>query len=105
MLIQKVKRSLPRKNFAPALNTYLRERNLRPNSKALVNYVIGQSDTWKFSIPELCNELGIGINAVYSAINQCIEQGYAYRHQGKNKSGDLGECKTFISDCKEEVAL
>jgi hypothetical protein len=89
--------------FTQLLNLMLEDQNLSLKAKGFIGYCLTKPPDWHFHMNHLTNVLKEGEKAIYSVINECIEQGYAYRYQPRNASGDFLSSETIISDSKEEI--
>jgi len=78
--------------------------DLSLKAKGFIGYCLTKKEDWKFHITHLCSVLKEGEKAIYSVINECVENGYAYRYQPRAENGDFLPIETIISDSKVEIA-
>ena len=92
--------------FTQVLNSMLEDEKISLKAKGFITYCLSKPDAWKFYISHLSSKLKEGEKAIYSTIDECIENGYAIRYQGrKENGGDFASWETIISDSKEEISL
>jgi|GEM_PF-1403507 hypothetical protein len=77
--------------------------NLSLKAKGLIGFCLSKPDHWVFRINHLEKVLKEKEKALYSTLNECINQGYALRFQHRQKNGDFGLWETIVSDSKEEI--
>jgi|SRR5882672_37362 len=92
--------------FTQVLNSMLEDEKISLKAKGFITYCLSKPDAWQFYISHLASKLKEGEKAIYSTIDECIENGYAIRYQGrKENGGDFASWETIISDSKEEISL
>lgn len=89
--------------FVQLLNEMFEDKNLSLKAKGFIGYCLTKHNDWKFHVSHLCSALKEGEKAIYSVINECIENGYAYRYQPRADNGDLLPVETIVSDSKHEI--
>jgi hypothetical protein len=82
--------------------------NLSIKSKSLITYCLSKStreagDYVEMEGAEVFKALGFGRDAMRNSINECIKNGYAFKHHFRNDNGSLSECLIYISGQKEDV--
>jgi hypothetical protein len=87
--------------FAQILCGMWNDRDLSMKAKSVVTFCACRPDDWKFSSAQIASDLGIGIKVVYSAINECVEKGYAYRYS--YKENNLLREEVILCDSKEDI--
>src|SRR6185295_3046407 len=91
-------------HFVQLLNSMFEDPDLSLKAKGFIGYCLTKKEDWKFHITHLCSVLKEGEKAIYSVINECVENGYAYRYQPRAENGDFLPIETIISDSKVEIA-
>lgn len=91
--------------FVQLLNCMFEDQKLSLKSKGFIGYCLTKTEDWKFNMTHLCATLKEGERAIYSTIDECEEQGYAFRWQPHKEDGDFDKWETVISDSKVEIAL
>jgi len=91
-------------NFVQLLNSMLEDPSLSLKAKGFIGYCLTKPSDWRFHVTHLCNVLKEGEKAIYAVINECVEQGYAFRYQPRGKDGEFLPIETVISDSKHEIA-
>lgn len=91
--------------FTQILNIMLDDSNLSLKAKGFITYCLSKTEAWVFRICHLVDVLKEGEKAIYSVIDECIQNGYAIRFQIREASGLFGTWETVISDSKEEIDL
>lgn len=89
--------------FVQLLNSMFEDPNLSLKAKGFIGYCLTKPSTWRFSVEHLSDVLKEGKNAIYSVINECIEQGYAIRYQPRSESGGFQPLEVVVSDSKHEI--
>lgn len=89
--------------FVQILNSMFEDPDLSLKAKGFIGYCLTKTEDWKFHVNHLCTVLKEREKAIYSTIDECISQGYAYRYQTRKENGEFGEWETIISDSKEEI--
>lgn len=80
------------------------DSNLSLKAKGLIGYCLSKKDYWVFYVEAMAKELKEGETAIYNAIKECVEQGYAIRFQMRKSNGDFDRWETIVSDSKETIA-
>lgn len=89
--------------FTQILNPMFEDQNLSCKAKGFIGYCLTKPENWHFHISHLVKMLKEGEKAIYSMINECIEQGYALRFQKRREDGGFAKGEMIISDSKEEI--
>lgn len=89
--------------FVQLLNVMLEDPNISLKAKGFIGFCLTKTENWQFHISYLSSVLKEGEKAIYSVINECIENGYAYRYQLRDKLGKMQSVEYIISDSKEEI--
>lgn len=89
--------------FTQLLNCMFEDSELSLKAKGLIGYCLTKTEDWKFHMKHLSSVLKEGERALYSTLNECIEQGYAIRYQLHKENGDFDHWETIVSDSKEEI--
>lgn len=63
--------------FVQLLNSMFEDENLSLGAKGFIGYCLTKTNDWVFHIDHLVSVLKEGEKAIYSIINECIDQGYA----------------------------
>lgn len=75
-------------NFTTVSNTFIRDKRLSLKAKGLLLTVLSLNDKeWDFSVAGLCAICKESKSAIYSAIDELIENLYCTRNQGQSKEG------------------
>lgn len=74
-------------------------------AKGLIGYCLSKPDDWVFYISNMANELKEGEKAIYSALDELIENGYAFRYQKRKENGEFDYWETIVSDSVEEIKI
>lgn len=91
-------------NFVQLLNSMFEDSGISLKAKGFIGYCLTKPSDWHFHISHLCNVLKEGEKAIYAVINECIEQGYAYRYQPRSETGEYLPWETIVSDSKHEIS-
>lgn len=91
--------------FVQLLNSMFEDTQLTLKAKGFIGYCLTKKEDWKFRMTHLVTVLKEKETAIYSTINECIANGYAFRYQTRNSSGEFGEWETIISDSKDEIEI
>lgn len=91
--------------FTQVLNLMLDDEKISLKAKGFITFCLSKTEDWKFIITHLVSVLKEGEKAIYSVIDECIENGYAIRFQLRAAGGRFGDWETIISDSKEEISL
>jgi len=89
--------------FVQLLNEMFEDPKLSLKAKGFIGFCLTKTENWEFHISHLCSVLKEGETAIYSVINECIENGYAYRYQERGKDGKMLQGNFVISDSKSEI--
>lgn len=89
--------------FVQLLNEMFENPTLSLKAKGFIGFCLTKKENWDFHVSHLCSVLKEGERAIYSVINECIEHGYAYRHQPRSEDGKMMPVEFIISDSKEEI--
>lgn len=92
-----------RYRFVQILNSMLEDKNLSLKAKGFISFCLSKPENWNFHISHFCNVLKEGEKAIYSVINECIQNGYAYRYQTRENNGKFLIAEFIISDSKIEI--
>lgn len=92
-----------RYKFVQILNSMFEDPNLSLKAKGFIGYCLTKKEDWDFHVFHLCSVLKEGEKAIYSTINECIENGYACRFQPRLENGQAGPVEYIISDSKHEI--
>jgi hypothetical protein len=89
--------------FVQLLNDMFDDSNISLKAKGFIGHCLTKPSDWKFYVKQLCSNLKEGERAIYSVINECIDNGYAYRFQPRTENGDFLPWETVVSDSKYEI--
>jgi hypothetical protein len=90
--------------FTQIINNMFEDSSISLKAKGFIGYCLTKPESWKFHVSYLSQQLKEGEKAIYSTIDECIENGYAIRYQKRKENGDFSEWETIISDSKFEIA-
>jgi len=90
--------------FVQLLNSMFDDENLSLKSKGFIGFCLTKPSDWRFSVIQMCGVLKEGEKAIYSVIQECVENGYAYRYQPRADGGTFLGWELAVSDSKEEIA-
>lgn len=90
-------------NFVQLLNSMFEDQKISLKAKGFIGYCLTKTEDWKFHISHLMSVLKEGETAIYSVINECIDNGYAFRYQARGPDGKLLPGEFIISDSKNEI--
>ena len=89
--------------FTQTLNSMHDDPNISLKAKGFIAYCLRKPEDWVVHVKQLASVLKEGEDALYSAISECIKNGYAYRYQPRGKDGRVLKVIFSISDSKEEI--
>lgn len=89
--------------FVQLLNSMFEDQKISLKAKGFIGYCLTKTEDWKFHISHLMSVLKEGETAIYSVINECIDNGYAFRYQARGPDGKLLPGEFIISDSKNEI--
>ncbi len=84
----------------------LEDRHLSWGARGLWSYLMSRPDDWTISVSHLktlYSGKGGGEKAIYSLLNQLIEEGYCTRIVVKNEKGLFGKPEYIITEFKKKV--
>lgn len=90
--------------FVQLLNSMFEDPKISLKSKGFIGFCLTKKEDWDFHISHLCSVLKEGECAIYSTIDECEKNGYAFRWQPHKENGEFASWETVISDSKEEIA-
>ena len=90
--------------FVQLLNSMFEDPKISLKAKGFIGFCLTKKENWDFHISHLCSVLKEGETAIYSVINECIENGYAYRYQARDKNGRMLPGEFVVSDSKLEIS-
>lgn len=84
----------------------LEDKNLSWGAKGLWSYLMSRPDNWNISVAHLSKIYigkGGGEKAIYTLLNELIENGYCNRIQGKKEKGFFSNTEYIITEFKNKV--
>lgn len=95
-------------NYVTICTIALRDKNLSLKAKGLYAFMANLPSEWDYTIAGLVAVLKEGRDAVMSAINELIENGYLQRYRVRTAKGQMGEAVYILRerpnvDCEKQV--
>lgn len=92
--------------FVQIDKTGLEDPNLSWAAKGLWTYLMSRPDNWNVSVSHLSKIYegkGGGERAIYSLLNELIDEGYCERHRIKDEKGQFAKTEYIILELKNKV--
>ena len=98
-------RSQKIKNYSVMSNIPLRDKRLSLKARGLIAFCLTLPDDWEYNIKGLANVIGVGKDAVASALKELEKTGYLEREQNRDKNGRLTtiDNKNYSTDIKFDI--
>lgn len=95
-------------NYVTICTIALRDKNLSLKAKGLYAFMANLPSEWDYTIAGLVAVLKEGRDAVISAINELIENGYLQRYRVRTAKGQMGDAVYILrehpfKDCEKQV--
>ncbi len=71
----------------------LRDQSISPQAKGVLCFLLSHPDNWKTNPCQVADALGVGIDRIYSSLDELMESGYCRRSRTRKENGQWNPYK------------